>query len=172
MTTGVTQTKGTKLYFGYAPGASSSDPDGIVVHKVACPTGITGLSSGEAPRVDVTCLDSEAREYKAGLQDLPSIQIPVNLIPRSEAHQALMAAEDQGSELIMPWMLVLSDNTSAPTTLDSNGHLASPGPTNRYWKGYVSNFSEDYAVGEYIRATVTVQLTTRIFRENPTADLP
>lgn len=172
MTTGIIQTKGTRLYFGWAPGASSSDPDGVVIHKVACPTGITGLSAGEAPRVDVTCLDSDTRQYAAGLQDLPSIQVPVNVIPRSEAHQALMAAEALGSEQEIPFMLVLSDNTAAPTTVDSDGHLASPGPTNRYWKGYVSNFSEDFAIGEYVRGTVTIQLTTRIFRENPAADLP
>jgi len=35
MTVGIIQTKGTKLYFGYAPGASTSDPDGVVIHKVA-----------------------------------------------------------------------------------------------------------------------------------------
>lgn len=168
MTTGIIQTKGTKLYFGYSPDASSSDSDGYVIHQVACPTGITGLSSGEAPRVDVTCLDSDARQYAAGLQDLPSLQIPVNLIPGSESHQALQAAEDQGSALTLPFMLVLSDQAGAPTSVNSDGHLVSPGATNRYWQGYVSNFSEDYAVGEYVRATVTVQLTTRIFRTNPT----
>lgn len=172
MSEGIIATKGTRLYFGWAPGASSSDSDGVVILKVACPTGLTGLTSGEAPRIDVTCLDSEARDYAAGLQDLPSIQVPINLIPRSEAHQALMDAEEAGSTLNIPWMVVLSDNPNAPTTLDSDGFLASPGPTNRYFKGYVSNFSEDYAVGEYVRATVTIQLTTKIRRENPAPDLP
>lgn len=172
MSEGIIETKGTRLYFGWAPGASSSDSDGVVIHKVACPTGLSGLSSGEAARVDVTCLDSEARDYAAGLQDLPTIQIPVNVIPRSEAHQALMDAEEEGSDLIIPWMAVMSDNTNAPTTLDSDGFLASPGATNRYWKGYVSNWSEDYAIGDYVRGTVTIQLTTRIRRVNPTADLP
>lgn len=172
MSEGIIATKGTRLYFGWAPGASSSDPDGYVIHKVACPTGLTGLTSGEAPRVDVTCLDSEARDYAGGLQDLPSIQVPINLIPGSEAHQILMDAEEAGSEETMPWMVVLSDQTGAPTSVDSEGFLASPGPTNRYWKGYVSAFSEDYAVGEYVRATVTIQLTSKIRRTNPTATLP
>ena len=172
MTEGIIATKGTRLYFGWAPGASSSDPDGYVIHKVACPTGLTGLTSGEAPRVDVTCLDSEARDYAGGLQDLPSIQVPINLIPGSEAHQILMDAEEAGSEETMPWMLVLSDQPAAPTSVDSDGFLVSPGPTNRYWKGYVSAFSEDYAVGEYVRATVTIQLTSKIRRTNPTPTLP
>lgn len=172
MSEGIIQTKGTRLYFGWAPGASSSDSDGVVILKVACPTGLTGLTSGEAAKVDVTCLDSEARDYGDGLQDLPTIQVPINLIPRSEAHQALMQAEELGSKLVIPWMVVLSDNQNAPTTLDSDGFLASPGPTNRYFKGYVSNFSEDYAVGDYVRATVTIQLKTKIRRENPSPDLP
>lgn len=172
MSEGIIQTKGTRLYFGWAPGASSSDPDGVVILKVACPTGLTGITSGEAAKVAVTCLDSEAVDYAAGLQDLPSINVPINLIPRSEAHQALMAAEELGSNLVIPWMIVLSDNPNAPTTLDSDGHLASPGPTNRYFKGYVSNFSEDYAVGDYVKATVTIQLKTKIRRENPAPDLP
>lgn len=172
MTEGIREVKGTRLFFGYTPGASSSDPDGTVIHEVACPTGLTGLSAGEQAKVDVTCMSSPTRQYASGLQDLPTIQIPVNLIPQSEAHQALQDAEEQGSALDLPWMLVMSDQQAAPTTVNSEGHLVSPGATNRYWKGYVSNFSEDYAVGDYVKATVTVQLTTRIFRTNPVASLP
>src|SRR5690606_33700334 len=107
MTEGIREVKGTKLYFGYSPAASSSDADGYEIYEVACPTGLSGLSSGEAAKVDVTCMSSEARQYAAGLQDLPTIQIPINLIPQSEAHQALMAAEDAGSTLDIPWMLVM-----------------------------------------------------------------
>lgn len=171
MTEGIREVKGTKLYFGFAPGASSDDPDGVVIHKVACPTGLTGLSSGEAATVVVTCMDSEAVEKASGLQDLPTLQIPINVIFESEAHQALQAAEDAGSNLVLPWMLVASDQLLAPTTLESDGHLASPGPTNRYWKGYVANWSEDYTVGDYVKGTVTIQLTTRIKRNNPVATL-
>ena len=172
MTQGIIEVKGTKLYFASSLAASSSDADGVVIYEVACPTGLSGLTSGEAAKVDVTCMSSPARQYAGGLQDLPTIQIPINLIPRSEAHQALMDAEDAGSTLNMPWMVVLSDQTSAPTSINSDGNLVSPGATNRYWQGYVSNFSEDYAVGDYVKATVTIQLTTRIGRTNPTADLP
>lgn len=174
MTQGTTQTKGTKIYFGYAPNASSSDPDGIVILAVACPTGLTGLSAGEAARTDITCLDSVTREYVAGLQDLPSINVPVNVINRSESHQALMDAELKNSELILPFLVVAGAHDIAPTTLDSDGFLEWTGENKaqRRWKGYVSNWSEDYAVGDIIKGTVTIQLSTRIHRQHPTADLP
>lgn len=172
MSEGIIEVKGTKIYFGSKLDASSADPDGIVIHEVSCPTGLTGVSAGEAAKVDVTCMSSATRQYASGLQDLPTLSIPVNLIPQSEAHQALMAAEEAGSANDMPWMLVLSDQVLAPTAINSDGQFVSPGATNRYWTGYVSNFSEDYAVGDYVKATVTVQLTSRIFRTNPVAILP
>ena len=172
MTTGTVQAKNTRLLFGYAPGASSSDPDGVVIHQIACPTGVPDLTSGEKPRQDQTCLSSLTRQYYDGLADPPAIPIPVNFIPRSASHQALINAKAQGSNLVMPFMVVMSDQTDDPVTIDSDGYLVSPGPTTIGFKGYVSNFVVNAAVGEIWKGTVTVQLQLDDTDEDLRWDLP
>jgi hypothetical protein len=172
MTEGVVETKGTRIFFGYSPGASSSDADGFVVHQLACPTALNDLSSGERPRQDMTCLSSLTRQYFAGLADPPQITIPVNFIPRSEAHQAIIAAKAQGSALVLPWMVVLSDQAGSPTTVDSNGKLVSPGSTTVGWKAYVSNFSVTAAVGAIWTGNITLQLQFDDGDEDLDWDLP
>lgn len=172
MTEGVIETKNTRLYFGYAPGASSSDPDGIVVLQVACPTGIPDLTSGARPRQSMTCLSSETQEYFSGLADPGELAIPINFIPRSESHQALIAAKAQGAKLEMGWMVVFSDQAAAPTAGSSDGTLISPGSTTVGFKGYVSNFSINAQVGDIWRGTVTIQVSSELDWDLPAADLP
>lgn len=172
MTEGVIETKDTRLYFCYSPGASSSDPDGFIVLQVACPTGIPDLTSGARPRQDMTCLSSQVREYFSGLADPGELAIPINFIPRSESHQALIAAKAQGANLVIPWMVVFSDQTAAPTTVDSNDMLVSPGPTSVGFKGYVSNFAINAQVGDIWRGTVTIQVNSELDWNLPAADLP
>lgn len=172
MTEGVVETKGTRIYFGYTPGASSGDADGTVIHQLACPTAVNDLSAGPKPRQDMTCLSSLARQYFAGLADAPEYSIPVNFIPRSESHQAIIAAKRQGSALVLPWMIVFSDQAGAPSTVDSNGKLVSPGPTSVGFKAYVSNFSISAAVGGIWTGTLTLQMAFDEGDEDLDWDLP
>lgn len=173
MTEGVVQVKGTRLLFGYQPSSSGS----LVIHALACPTGIPGLTAGERPRQDMTCITSMSRQYYDGLQDPPALTIPVNFIPRSESHQAIIAARAEGSDLVMPWLVVFSDQANDPTTIDSDGYLTSPGPTSVGFKGYVSNFTITAAVGAIWTADIAVQLRLDdtdddLHWDLPTADLP
>lgn len=173
MTEGVVQTKDTKLYFGYTPSPeSSSDEPALEVHQVACPTGLTDLSDGAQPRQDMTCLSSQVRQYFAGLPDPGEITIPVNFIPRSESHQALRDAKRRGSNLVMPWLVAMSDLETAPTSVDSDGQFNSPGPTNFRFRGYVSNFALTANVGDIWRGNVTIQMTSELLDDMPDADLP
>lgn len=174
MTEGVLQTKDTRLYFGYTPDTSSGAPQ--EVHAVACPTGIPEFSAGAKPRQDQTCLSSRTRQYYDGLADPPELSIPINFIPRSEAHQALIDAKARGSALVMPWLVSMIDSQTAPTTFDSDGYFVSPGPTTIGFKAYVSNFTVGAAVGEIWKGTLTIQLQLDDTDEDlhwdlPTADL-
>lgn len=172
MTEGVIETKYTRLCFGYSPGASSSDPDGTIVLQVACPTGIPDLTSGARPKQDMTCLSSLVREYFSGLADPGELAIPINFIPRSESHQALIAAKEQGANLVMPWMVVFSDQAALPVSVDSDGNLLSPGSTTVGFRGYVSNFAINAQVGDIWRGTVTIQVNSELAWDLPAADLP
>jgi hypothetical protein len=163
MTTGTIKTKGTRLYFTNAAGS----PQDIL--KVACATGITGLG-GAADQIDKTCLDSEEREFEQGFKTPSVVTIPINFIPRSASHQALEELFDSGDTV--SWMIVASDQAGAPTTLDADNRLVSPGATTREFLGYVSDFTFDVSTNDIWRGTLTVQRSGKIARVNPTADLP
>lgn len=162
MTQGTVLTKGTRLYFA-VPGSSSE------IHKVACPTGITGLG-GAADQIDSTCLDSEEREYRPGMPNPGPVSVPINFIPGSASHQALVGLKESGETT--SFMVVLSDQEDAPDQLDSNGRLVSPGPTSFEFLGYVADFNIDVATNEIVRATVTIQRSGAVQYDWPAADLP
>ena len=172
MTEGVVQTKDTKIFFGYTPESSSTSDPELEVLQVACPTGIQDLTDGEQPRGDMTCLSSQVRQYYASLADPPALSLPVNFIPRSEAHQALRNAKKRNSNLVMPWLIAMSDSETAPTTVDSDGQFVSPEPTTFRFLGYVSNFTLTATVGAIWTGVVTIQMTSEMFDHMPTADLP
>jgi hypothetical protein len=155
MTQGTQLTKGTRLYFAL-PNSSSE------ILRVACPTAIPELSAGEKPRFATTCLDSTGQEYRDGLPDPPALVIPVNFIPRSASHQALIAANALGSAQVMPWMVVMSDEDGTPgdppVTLDSEGYLVSPQPTTIGFKAYVANFTFTASTSEIWRGNLTLQI--------------
>jgi hypothetical protein len=159
MTAGTIKTQDTDLYFA----VSASE-----IHKVACATGISGLS-GAADQIDITCLDSQEREYVRGMLNPGQVTVPINLIPRSAAHQALMALRDSGDSV--SWMIALSDQTGAPTTIDSDGHLVSPGSTTIEFMGYLADMTVDVAINEIVRAELIIQRSGTLNWDLPTADL-
>lgn len=160
MTTGVVRTQGTRLYFSNS---------GTEIHKVACPTGITGLG-GAADQIDKTCLDSAEREYERGMLNPGPVTVPVNLIPRSDAHQALISLRESGETI--SWMIVLSDQSGTPNSLDTDGRLVSPGSTTVEFLGYLADMTVDAAINEIVRATLTIQRSGAPVWNLPSADLP
>lgn len=159
MTQGTIETKGTRLYF--APGESE-------ILRVSCMTGIQGLG-GPGNQIDQTCLDSEEMEYKRGMKDPQAITIPFNVIPRSAAQQALVDLDESG--IIIPWMVVLSDQSDSPSEIDSEGLLVSPGGTSVGFRGYVADVTFDIQVNEMVRGTLTVQRSGQRYWTWPAADL-
>jgi len=159
MTTGTIATKGTRLYFA----ASASE-----ILKVACPTGITGFG-GPATQIDETCLDSTDMEFFAGMANPGALSVPVNFINRSAAHQALVALKESGEKI--SFMVVDSDQTGAPVSVDSDGRLVSPGPTTKEFLGYVADIDYNYDLNEIKRATLTIQRSGAVVYDLPAADL-
>lgn len=161
MTMGTVKTKGTKLFFADAIGSPSD------LLRVACATGISGLG-GSADQIDITCLDSTEREFVQGFSTPGVVTIPINFIPRSAAHQALMALKDSGDTV--SWMIVASDQAASPTTIVA-GRIVSPGPTSAEFLGYVGDFAFDIQANDIWRGTLTVQRSGGIDWDFPAADL-
>ena len=164
MTVGVLPTKGTRLFFV----AADSDRS---IQKVACPTGIQGLG-GPADQLDTTCLDSEEREFAPGLPNPGQLTIPINFIPTSESHQAILDLQSEGAQGIVSWMIVLSDQAGAPTTKTSDERLISPGATTAEFLGYVADFNIDIATNEIVRGTLTLQRSGKVNWTLPAATQP
>lgn len=169
MTEGVIKTQGTRIYFAYPVAESSGDLDGTTILKVACATGLSGLG-GPANQIDTTCLESLSMEYERGIPNPGAINLPVNFIPRSEAHQALQALFVSGETI--SWMAVLSNQAGAPVAVDSDSRLVSPGPTTFEFLAYVADFNIDVATNEIVRATLSLQRSGSVAWDWPTADLP
>jgi hypothetical protein len=169
MTQGVIETKGTRLYFADPLSASSSDPDGVVILSVACPTAITGLG-GSKPQINSSCLGSEEEEFFPGRPNPGQVNVPFNFIPGSAAHQALIAL-DASSEIIS-WMVVYSDQPAAPTSVDSDDRLVSPGETSVEFLGYVADLNFDVNQNEIVRGTLVIQRTGAKVWDLPAATYP
>lgn len=159
MTEGVIKTQGTRLFFA----VSASE-----ILKVACPTGANGLS-GARGQIDTTCLDSVEMEKVGAMLDPGQVTIPINFIPRSASHQALIDLRESGE--LISWMVVLSDQAGTPSSVDSNDRLVSPGATTGEFLAYVSDFAIDVATNEIVRATLTLQRSGAVAWDFPSADL-
>jgi hypothetical protein len=108
-------------------------------------------------------------EYFRGMKDPAEITVPINFIPRSAAHQALQDLDESGEAI--SWMIVLSDQDGAPTSVDSSGNLVSPGATTVEFLAYVSDFNIDIQTNEIVRATLTLQRSGAKTWDFPAADL-
>lgn len=159
MTTGVIRSQGTRLFFAVSESA---------IHKVACPTAIQGLG-GAADQIDTTCLDSTEREFERGFPNPGQLTVPINFIPQSAAHQALLDLREAGTTI--SWMIVFSNQAGSPTVQDSEGHLDSPGATTAEFLGYIADFNIDVATNEIVRATLIIQRSGAIDWTLPAASL-
>lgn len=159
MTEGVIGTKGTRLYFA----VSESE-----ILKVACATGIQGLG-GPGTQIALGCLEAEEEEFFRGRKQPGTITIPIVLIPRSASHQALADLDESGD--VISWMIVFSDQSGAPSTLDSDNHLVSPGSTTVEFLAYVEDIDLNVDDNEVVRGTLTLQRSGAKAWTWPTADL-
>lgn len=158
---GTIKTKNTRLYFA----VSASE-----IHFVNCATGIQGLG-GPATRIDETCLDSPEMEYSQGLRDPGQVNVPINFKPGSASHQALIALAESGDEI--SFMIVGSDQyPGAPTSVDSDGRLVSPGASTAEFIAYVADIEVDIQTNEIWRGTVQLQRSGSVVWDLPSASLP
>lgn len=151
MTTGTVKSQGTKLYFAVA-GTSSE------IHAVVCPTQISGLG-GAANQIDITCLDSVEMEYVRGMQNPGQITLPINFIPTSASHQALLDLRSSGDET--SWCLS-GPTATAPVDVDTDGNLvasASGQKPNITFRAYVADMTIDVSKNDIWRASITLQRT-------------
>jgi hypothetical protein len=96
---------------------------------------------GQANEIDVTDLDSTAKEFRMGLQDEGSITLDIMYIPGNAAHAALRAA--RAAQALTGFQIAFTDS---PVTL---------------WQfnGFVLGFEISNSVDDVTKASVTIRVS-------------
>lgn len=147
------KTQGTQLYFADIYGSS-----GCELMVVECTTSLTGLSNPRE-QIDVTCLESTAREFEAGLSTPGTLTVNLNFDPANESHVRLFQlwSENEGNFKLAIGMGTPVD--SGPT-LDSDCDFSFP--TNRHFvefEGYVADVPLEMALNSVVTSAVSIQIS-------------
>lgn len=129
--------------------AKAIESQGVVVSiSVGSPTeynaiaNVTGFNGpgGSASVIDVSNLDSVAKEKLMGLPDEGQFTLDINYDPDNAQHQALQDART--ARTLCEFKIALTDTT----------------PTNVTFQGYVLGFAIQGAVDQPVKATVTIEV--------------
>lgn len=134
------KTQGTEIYI------LDDTNSGSEVEKLGQITGFSGVG-GQAGEIDVTDLDSTAREFVAGLKDNGTVSINVNWDPQDASHITLDGLVGGSNKR---FVIGCSESAADPaytstftiptdrTTLDFNGSVLSfqkDAETDNVWRG-------------------------------------
>ena len=100
---------------------------------------------GSASVIDVTDLQSTAKEKRMGLQDEGQLQFTINYIPDNAVHQGLRA--DRSARTLRTFKITFTD--TSPKTVWS-------------FSAYVTNFAVSGAVDGVVEAQVTLEISGSI----------
>lgn len=137
MSTNAILAQGTK--FAVSPNASPPTFQDIPEIKTI------GGPDGSAPTIDVTDLDSTAREYVLGLKDEGSFSLGIQYIPANSVHASLRTA----------W--------GARTQLRFRVTFTDTGTTVWEFNGFVTGFSQTMGVDTVVEATVGIKITGSVY---------
>lgn len=142
------KTQGTQLF--------TIDPETEELLTIVCALSIDGLGA-PAEQIDVTCLESDVREFEQGLKAAGTLTFELNFDPQLASHRRLKELYDAGT--VVPWAIGLRGSTAVPT-VDSGGTFDLP--TTRDWfrfDGYVSDVPISIAQNTTVRSTISVQMS-------------
>lgn len=136
MSSSAVAAQGTKFYVS----ADGSPPSFSAIPEIRT----IGGPDGSAPTIDVTDLDSTAREYILGLKDEGAFSLGIMYRPDNSVHAQLRAA----------W--------TNRTLMQFRVDFPDTGTTRWEFDGYVTGFSQNAAVDTVIEATVGIKITGAI----------
>lgn len=120
-----------------------------------------GEFGGQADDIDVTNLDSVAKEFLTGLLDNGELTLQLNLNPQDTVHQDLQSKAGNGVRY--PFLVGLSDGTTAPTAVA--GALVPPAASARTsfaFSASIKSFKFGAKTNDAIRVTVMLRISGAI----------
>ena len=98
--------------------------------------------STENPEIDVTTLQSTAKEFVGGLVDYGELTLELNFDPNNASHQQLFADMEASPPTVTGWRIQFVDPT-----------------INYYWSAFVKSFSISGEVDGVISGSLTLRLS-------------
>jgi hypothetical protein len=142
------KTQGTEIYL-------LDDTDtGNEVRKVGAITGFSGIG-GEAGEIDVTDMDSVAREFLAGLKDNGTVSLNFDYDPQDESQQTLDALQGGPNKR---FLIALSESDTQPTFATSTYTLPTDRTTFDFNAG-VRSFQLDASADDAWRGTMNLRVS-------------
>lgn len=119
---------------------------------------VVGLGTFSSPTddIDVTVLDSTAREFVSGFANNGDLTFPIVFHDQNASHMALLALKTAGT--IRNWGIFGSQTATAPTAASS----ALVRPTTRtswIFDAYVKDFTFEFEGNNVVRGTITLKPT-------------
>lgn len=147
------KTQGTQLYIADPFGSS-----GCELLTVECATAISGLSNPRE-QIEVTCLESDARQYEGGLSTPGQVSVSINFDPANESHRRLaeLWRENLGN---VRFAIGMGGPVDVAPTLDSSCDFVYP--TNRHFiefEGYIADVPLEFALNSVVTSTVSIQIS-------------
>lgn len=147
------KTQGTQLYI-----MDSEASGGCEILTVECTTALSGLSNPRE-QIEVTCLESDTREYEGGLSTPGQLTVTVNFDPRNASHMRLYQFWRDNADNFK-----FAIGFGGPVNVDPN---ISSGcefdyPTNRTFieaEGYVVDLPLEAALNAVWTAAIPIQIS-------------
>lgn len=115
-----------------------------------------GEFGAQADDIDVTNLDSAAKEYLVGLADNGELPLQINLNPSDPVHQQLMASAGTGTRY--QFCVALSDGTAPPTV--TTGNIVVPTARSVFvFTASVKSFRNSFKTNDAGRVTCSLRIS-------------
>lgn len=137
---------------------SSASGDTKEVLRINCPKSFN-LATGSADEIDVTCLESDAKEYLAGLDNPGNATFDINADPTNPSHIKLFQLNQD--KTVIQFAVGWSDGKGTPPAINAAGDDFEC-PDTRTWlllSGYVEAFPFNFAVNSAVESSISVKIS-------------
>lgn len=147
------KTQGTQLYI-----ADTFASSGCELLVVDCATSLSGLSNPRE-QIEVTCLESDTRQYEGGLSTPGTLTVNINFDPSNASHARLAELwRDNAGNVKLA--IGMGEPRDTNPTLDSDCEFVFP--TTRHYvefEGYIADVPLEFALNSVVTSAVTIQVS-------------
>jgi len=146
------KTQGTDLYV--------IDPLDDSLIDVGCVTSIDGIDTTPSS-IDISCLNSQAREFMAGMENPGTMTFGLSTDPSNANHLRLLELKQAGETL--KWAVGWSESPGTEPTIDSAGAFVADALRSwLFFEGFINAFPFSFAIDAVVASNVAVQVSGAI----------